>query len=155
MRQTYAQEWPAYNQAQVNEKSRFLELLFELCKGIEEPPQTFGRPRLPFADMLFCVAYKIYSGVSSRRFSSDLRDAMQKGFIASAPHFNSVSNYLEDDFGVRPELRGKPRLQSIRDAGAVVPRKRQSGDSGGRRNRNNGDYQQLDKAVHIHSARYE
>jgi transposase len=97
MRQTYRQEWPAYNQAQVNEKARFLELLYELCAGIEEPLQTFGRPRLSFADMLFCSAYKVYSTVSSRRFSSDLRDAQAKGFISKAPHFNSVSNYLDSE----------------------------------------------------------
>lgn len=97
MRQTYRQEWPAYNQAQVNEKSRFLELLFELCNGIEPPIQTFGRPRLPFAEMLFCAALKVYSGMSSRRVSSDLRDAVAKGYITKAPHFNSVSNYLEDE----------------------------------------------------------
>jgi transposase len=96
-RKTYRQEWHEYNLAQVNEKARFLELLYELCKGVEDPAQTFGRPRLPFADRLFCVVYKIYSTVSSRRFSSDLRDALQKGFISQAPHFNSVSNYLEDE----------------------------------------------------------
>ena len=97
VRKTYSQEWPAYNQAQVNEKSRFLELLFELCRGVDEPPQTMGRPRMALSDMLFCTAYKIYSTVSSRRFSSDLRDALQKGLITSAPHFNTVSKYLEDE----------------------------------------------------------
>ena len=96
-RKTYGQEWHEYNLAQTNEKARFLERLFELCKGVEDPVQTFGRPRLPFADRLFCVVYKIYSTVSSRRFSSDLRDALQKGLISQAPHFNSVSNYLEDE----------------------------------------------------------
>jgi transposase len=96
LRKTYAQEWPAYNQAQINEKSRFLELLFELCRGVEEPPQTMGRPRMALSDMLFCTAYKIYSTVSSRRFSSDLRDALQKGYITQAPHFNTLSKYLED-----------------------------------------------------------
>src|SRR5215207_7368586 len=48
-RKTYGQEWHEYNLAQTNEKARFLELLFELCKGVEDPVQTFGRPRLPFA----------------------------------------------------------------------------------------------------------
>ena len=94
---TYRQEWHDYNLAATNEKSRFLELLFELCKGLEEPVQTFGRPRLSLADMLFCIVYKVYATVSSRRFASDLRDALQKGFISQAPHFNSVLNYLEDE----------------------------------------------------------
>jgi transposase len=95
MRQTYRQEWHEYNLAQTNEKSRFLELLFELCAGIDEPIQTFGRPRLSFSDMIFCTAFKIYSTVSSRRFISDLRDATEKGYISKTPHFNSISNYLE------------------------------------------------------------
>src|SRR6266496_4580640 len=33
----YKQMWPAYNSAQVNEKARFLSLLYELCAGIDEP----------------------------------------------------------------------------------------------------------------------
>lgn len=94
---TYSQEWSAYNQAQVNEKSKFLELLFILCDGIQEPVQTFGRPRLSFAEMIFCCCFKVYSTVSSRRFTSDLRDALTKGYISKVPHFNSVSNYLESE----------------------------------------------------------
>ena len=94
---SYAQEWSAYNRAQANEKSRFLELLHELCAGVQDPVQTMGRPRLSFADRLFSVVFKVYAGVSSRRFSSELRDALTKGFLSSARHFNSVSNYLDDE----------------------------------------------------------
>src|SRR6267143_576033 len=47
VKQTYKQEWSAYNEAQTHEKERFLTLLAELCKGIEEPIQEFGRPRIP------------------------------------------------------------------------------------------------------------
>jgi hypothetical protein len=36
---TYSQQWPAYNQAQVNEKSKLQELLFELCIQLEKPLQ--------------------------------------------------------------------------------------------------------------------
>jgi len=96
-RKTYKQEWHEYNLAQTNEKARFLELLYGLCAGVNEPLQTMGRPRMSFADMLFCSAYKIYSTVSSRRFASDLRDALQKGLISQAPHFNTVCKYLEDE----------------------------------------------------------
>ena len=94
-RRTYPQQWPAYNLAQTNEKARLVHLLAELCKGVEQPAQAIGRPRLPFAEMVFCTVYKVYSMFSSRRFTSDLRDAKEKGFISSAPHFNSVSNYME------------------------------------------------------------
>jgi transposase len=95
VRKTYPQQWPAYNLAQTNEKARFLELLYELCKGIEEPVQTFGRPRLSFAEMIFAAAFKTYSTVSSRRFISDLREAQGRGYVTKTPHFNSISNYLE------------------------------------------------------------
>ena len=46
VKQTYKQEWTAYNQAQTNEKDQFQSLLRELCRGIGEPSQKIGRPRL-------------------------------------------------------------------------------------------------------------
>jgi transposase len=97
-RKTYSQQWTSYNQAQTNEKSRFLELLFELCSQINEMPKAHtGRNRIPLADMVFSVVYKIYSGVSGRRFMSDLSEAHRKGYISTIPHFNSLFNYLEID----------------------------------------------------------
>src|ERR1043165_1688425 len=60
-RKSYPQEWHEYNLAQTNEKARFLELLYGLCAGVNEPVQTRGRPRMAFSDMVFCTAYKIYS----------------------------------------------------------------------------------------------
>jgi SWIM zinc finger len=39
-RPTYRQDWPAYNEAQINEKSKFLALLTDLCRGIPEPPKA-------------------------------------------------------------------------------------------------------------------
>lgn len=93
-RVTYKQNWSAYNAAQQEEKARFAELLSDLCKLVPQPPQKTGRPRLPLADMVFACAYKVYSGFSSRRFTSDLRDVATSGVIARTPHFNSVSNYL-------------------------------------------------------------
>ncbi len=44
--------------------------------------------------MLFASVYKVYVGFSSRRFTSDLRDAFVDGHVDSTPHFNSVNNYL-------------------------------------------------------------
>jgi transposase len=46
--------------------------------------------------MLFASVYKVYVGFSSRRFTSDLREAFVDGHIDSTPHFNSVSRYLSD-----------------------------------------------------------
>lgn len=96
---TYKQDWPAYNLAQTNEKRHFQDLLHDLCSRIQEPTQAKGRPRLSLADAVFCVAFKVYSTFSGRRFISDLCDAQEKGYIDHVPHFNSIFNYLE-----KPEL---------------------------------------------------
>jgi transposase len=94
---TYPQNWPAYNQAQTNEKAKFQELLFELCQNVEDLPRKpgAGRHRLPLGEMIYCAAFKIYSTVSGRRFISDLREAQRRGFITKTPHFNTIFNYLE------------------------------------------------------------
>lgn len=97
VRKTYSQEWSAYNAAQVNEKDQFQSLLRELCNGVGEPSQKIGRPRLPFEEMIFATTFKVYSTVSQRRFMSDLRDAHAKGYMSKVPHFNSISNYLENE----------------------------------------------------------
>jgi transposase len=94
-RKTYGQEWPAYNRAQVNEKARFQSLLYELCAGIEEPMQHMGRPRLPMADVIFALCYKVYSTISSRRFSGDMKEAHLKGYLSKMPSYNSVCDYFK------------------------------------------------------------
>src|SRR5437879_6592815 len=90
----------AYDQSQVNEKGHFLVFSFDLCAGVAELPQATGRPRLPVADMLFCMLLKVYCRVSCRRFMFDLKLAYEGGFISRLPSYNSIFNY----FGM-PELR--------------------------------------------------
>ena len=94
-RVTYKQDWPAYNEAQTNEKALFQKLLHDLCSNIMEPQQRRGRPRLSYRDMIFAAAFKVYSTMSSRRFITDLSEAQEKGYIEKTPHFNSIFNYLE------------------------------------------------------------
>jgi transposase len=92
-----ATNWTAYNAAQSEEKTRFVALLADLCNTVPQPIQEGrGRPRLPLSDMVFASVYKIYVGFSSRRFTSDLRDAFVDGHINTTPHFNSVNRYLSD-----------------------------------------------------------
>ena len=94
---TYSQEWSSYNAAQCEEKARFLELLSSLCGTLHQPRERrAGRPATPLPDQVFSAVYKVYSRFSSRRFTSDLRDAHERGLIGSAPHFNSVSNFLSN-----------------------------------------------------------
>ena len=100
-RPTYKQNWPAYDAAQIHEKAKFQSLLQDLCRGIPEPPRKGkgtkgGRPPVPMADRAFACAFKVYSTVSGRRASSDMRDAKDKGHLSHAPHYSAINRYLED-----------------------------------------------------------
>jgi len=89
-------DWSSYNQAQVTEKEGLQELLKALCADLPNPQQAMGRPRVPIADIAFASVLKVYSGMSGRRFMSDLRDAHAKGYISNPMHYNSISNFLEN-----------------------------------------------------------
>jgi len=95
-RTTYPQNWTAYNDAQTHEQDRFQSLLADLCSGLPVAPPKNGRPPLPLSDAVFSIVFKVYSTVSQRRFVSDLREAHKRGYISKVPHFNSISNYLEN-----------------------------------------------------------
>lgn len=97
VKRVYRQEWHEYNLAQINEKARFIELLYELCRDVENFPRKpgAGRTRLPLREMIFCAAFKVYSMLSARRFISDLREAQGRGLLTKTPHFNTIFNYLE------------------------------------------------------------
>lgn len=100
VRKTYPQNWPAYNAAQTNEKSKFQTLLHDLCEGLnacDQPSPGRGRPRIPMGDAIFAAAFKVYSTVSGRRFMSDLRDAHDKGFVDRLPSYNSIFNILDSE----------------------------------------------------------
>lgn len=92
-------DWPAYNAAQVNEKDRFQELLYALCKTIPQPPRP---PRKPgpnltlLADAMFASVLKVYTTLSSRRFMSDLRAAQDKGYVSEKLHYNTISKFLDN-----------------------------------------------------------
>ena len=112
VRKTYMQNWPAYNAAQTHEKSELQALLYELCRSVEEPEQKRGRPRLSVADTIFSSVFKIYSTVSGRRFSTDLREAKERGYLSKLPHYNSVFRYLESE-ALTPYLYGLIGLTSL------------------------------------------
>jgi len=127
-RKTYAQDWPAYNQAQTNEKRHFLALLAELCDGLEEQPDPNekprrGRPPLPLSEAVFGAVFKTYSVLSARRFECDLADAQEKGYISKVPHFNAVLRTLDkpEMFNVLTKLieRTAAPLQSVETKFAV------------------------------------
>lgn len=95
-RVTYAQDWPRYNAAQVEEGRIVPRLLAALCENVAQPEQHRGRPRIAMSDATFAVTMKVFSGYSSRRFSSALTDAAIDGLIEKPIHYNSVNNYLAD-----------------------------------------------------------
>lgn len=97
VRVTYAQNWPAYNAAQVHEQERFELLLRDLCSGVSTVPHKgAGRPRIPLADVIFGNAMKVFSTQSGRRAQTDLRRAHAAGLVSKAPSYNTLFRYMED-----------------------------------------------------------
>jgi len=112
MRITYKQDWTAYNGAQTHEQEQFASLLRDLCNTIPQPPQSFGRPRLPLSDVVFGIGLKVYSTMSGRRVMSEMREAQSKGLLDKAPSFTSTFRYLEN-----PELT--PLLKALIEQSAM------------------------------------
>jgi transposase len=96
-KKVYRQDWPAYNQAQSTEKHRFQELLHDLCQGVQEPAYK-GKGRRPHLaqDSIFAMVFKVYSTFSSRRFSCDLKDAHEQGYLANPVPGLKVNSFLEN-----------------------------------------------------------
>jgi transposase len=103
-RTTYPQNWTAYNKAQTNEKAIFQTLLRDLCEQLPDRPKTNGRQWLPMRDAIFAAVFKVYCGMSARRYMTDLREAHDKGYISKLPCHNTVLNVFEAD-DVFPILR--------------------------------------------------
>ena len=111
-RKTYPQDWTPYNNGQTNEKDMFQRLLHELCSNVKELDYSNGHPRMPIADALFSVVFKVYTKFSARRFMCDLRDAHVRGFVSKVSHFNTILNYLETP-QLYPVLCELVRLSSL------------------------------------------
>lgn len=104
--QTYRQNWTAYNTAQTTEKERFEILLRDLVSGIPQPaPKKTGRPRLSIRDVIFGLIMKVYTTVSGRRASTNIRESKEKGLITHSPHYNTIHRAMEDA-SLTPLLRG-------------------------------------------------
>jgi transposase len=108
----YPQDWRTYNRAQVAEKAKFQLLLHELCKGVEEPIQEYGRPRTPLSDVIFAAALKVYSTVSTRRFCTDLQEAHAKGYLSKAPSYTCVADYFGYE-ALTPYLKQLVEMSSL------------------------------------------
>jgi transposase len=99
-RPTYAQpDWNAYTESQCNEKVEFLSLLRDLCSVIVEPENKpgKGRPPVPLSVQVFGACFKVWSGLSGRRFMTDAQEAHKRGYVGEAVHFNAIARFFEDD----------------------------------------------------------
>jgi hypothetical protein len=102
--QQYTQNWPSYNDSQSEEKERFFNLLWELLECVEEPIQTFGRPRIAIKNLIFASALKVYTQFSLRRFMSDLKFAKEKEYLKTVPCFSSIGHFMQRE-SITPILR--------------------------------------------------
>lgn len=93
---TYSQDWPAYNAAQTTEKDTVQVLLKDLCDGIITAPHPGRGPKpIPLCDAVYGMTMKVYTGMSGRRATSDIRACAQAGHMTRVPHYNSLFNYFE------------------------------------------------------------
>ncbi len=100
-KKVYRQDWPAYNLAQATEKRRLQILLADLCRNLperERPSERPGpKPHLT-RDAVFAMAFKVYCGLSSRRYSTDLLEAHEKGFVTKPICGPKVTAFFEDPY---------------------------------------------------------
>ena len=105
--------WAAYNDAQMREKLLFLDILEDLCSRLPEAENgKVGRPKASTREMAFCMVAKLYESLSSRRVSSDLTIAMQRGHISKVPHFNTILKYFNEP-AMAPLLTDLIRLSAL------------------------------------------
>ena len=93
---SYTQNWQAYTTAQTHQKELFMQLLRDVCSQVPQPEYTFGRPKLPFSDMVFLSALKVFTTFSLRRFLTDAETAKERGYISKVPAYASVGHYIEN-----------------------------------------------------------
>jgi transposase len=88
---TTERDWTAYNAAQVGEKETVQSLLRGLCDGIATPAHPGRGPKpIPMSDAVYAMVLKVYTTMSARRASTDIKDATEAGNMSRTPHYNSV-----------------------------------------------------------------
>lgn len=96
LRVTYTQDWPAYNRAQCTERETVERLLKNLCDGIQTPAHPGRGPKpIPLSDAIYGMTMKVYTTMSGRRASTDIRRCASAGHITRSPHYNSLFNYFD------------------------------------------------------------
>jgi transposase len=96
-RTTYAQPWAQYNLSQIIEKHRLQVLLFDLCRTLPDAEHKKRGPKPHrIRDCVFAMAFKVYCGLSSRRFSTDLRETNKGGFLTRPIPGPKVTAFFEN-----------------------------------------------------------
>jgi hypothetical protein len=92
----------------MTEKKRVQALLHDLCRKLPER-DGLDRKRGPkphlIRDSVFSMAFKIYCGLSTRRFSCDLLDAHERGYITRPIPGTKVCDFFENSL-FTPILKG-------------------------------------------------
>jgi transposase len=95
VKKTYPQNWKQYNISQQSEKEKLMELLADITSRIQQPSYNFGRPKGNLGDNIFTMVFKTYSTFSGRRFASDMRWALEKGYIEKRVPYNTMFDYFK------------------------------------------------------------
>jgi hypothetical protein len=96
-RKTYSQDWVNYNDAQCSEKSTVQDLLHGLCEGIQNPAHAGRGPKpIPLSDAVYAMVMKVYTTMSGRRATTDIKACAEAGHIAKAPKFNTLFERFEN-----------------------------------------------------------
>src|SRR5579872_4188955 len=98
IRQTYAQDWPAYDAAKTNEDVLFKRLMQELLLlAVENPsPQRTGSPSFDTRTKLFAMAIKTYYKSDLRKTTSILKELHHLKLIPATPCYKSIDNFFND-----------------------------------------------------------
>jgi transposase len=96
-RKTYVQDWPRYSAAQCAEKETVQTLLRSLCDGVSTPEHPGRGPKpVPYSDAIFGMAMKVYTGMSGRRATTDIKACVEDGHISRAPSYNAIFTYFDN-----------------------------------------------------------
>jgi hypothetical protein len=93
----YAQDWPAYDAAQINEKRHLLAILCALCNEVQDFERTTGRKPFPLSSVLLCLVYKVYLAFSSRRCQGFLQELRAENLIAAVPKPTVLCEYMREE----------------------------------------------------------
>lgn len=95
VRKTYAQNWPAYDNATTHQKELFMKFLKDATATIPQPAYEFGRPTLPVSDMIYGAVMKVFTTFSLRRFMGDMKEAKEKGYVKVSPCYSSIGHFMQ------------------------------------------------------------